>query len=201
MPEIITLHDATTGATAKIAPQRGFNCFSYKPVVDGEAVEVLWTADDFVAGGGKGSHSGIPILFPFPGRLRGTSFSFQGGPLAEAGDGIGNAIHGFVIDRPWRLVEQTSTLAVGEFQASIDGPEILAHWPTDFRIAVAYELVGHADERGEPIREYRHQWRCRSGSGRTPIFACRWGAGDGRSLPGDGAGGKLLGAGKDAAHG
>ena len=145
MPEIITLHDATTGATAKIAPQRGFNCFSYKPVVDGEAVEVLWTADDFVAGGGKGSHSGIPILFPFPGRLRGTSFTFQGRafPL-EAGDGIGNAIHGFVIDRPWRLVEQTSTLAVGEFQASIDGPEILAHWPADFRIAVAYELVGHA---------------------------------------------------------
>ncbi|HEY4308839.1 MAG TPA: aldose 1-epimerase [Pirellulales bacterium] len=145
MSDIITLHDATTGATAKIAPQRGFNCFSYQPVVGGEANEVLWTAADFVAGGGKGSHSGIPILFPFPGRLRGTSFTFEGRsfPL-EAGDGIGNTIHGFVIDRPWRLVEQTGTMAVGEFQASTDGPEILAHWPADFRIAVVYELVGHA---------------------------------------------------------
>ena len=52
-------------------------------------------------------------------------------------------MHGFVIDRPWRLVDQTGTLAVGEFQASVDGPEILDHWPADFRIAVAYELVGH----------------------------------------------------------
>ncbi len=145
MSDIITLHDATTGATAKIAPRRGFNCFSYQPVLEGQTIEVLWTAEDFVAGGGKGSHSGIPILFPFPGRLRGTSFEFQGRSFAlAAGDGIGNAIHGFVIDRPWRVVEQTGTMAVAEFQASVDGPELLAHWPADFRIAVAYELVGHA---------------------------------------------------------
>ncbi|HVU88490.1 MAG TPA: aldose 1-epimerase [Pirellulales bacterium] len=145
MSDVITLHDSTTGATARIAPQRGFNCFSYQPVVDGQPFEVLWTAEDFVAGGGKGSHSGIPILFPFPGRLRGTHFEFQGRTFAlVAGDGIGNAIHGFVIDRPWRVVEQTGTMAVAEFQAAKDGPELLAHWPADFRIAVAYELVGHA---------------------------------------------------------
>jgi aldose 1-epimerase len=145
MAEIITLRDATTGATAKIAPSRGFNCFSYQPVLGGQPIEVLWTAADFTSGQGKPSHSGIPILFPFPGRLRGTSFSFQGKAFAlVGGDGIGNAIHGFVIDRPWRIADQTPVRAVAEFQASVDEPKLLAHWPADFRIAVAYELVGHA---------------------------------------------------------
>lgn len=145
MTDIVTLTDPTTGASAQIAPQRGFNCFSYRPVVDGAPVEVLWTAEDFLSGQGRGSHSGIPILFPFPGRLRGTNFTFGGQTFSlEAGDGIGNAIHGFVIDRPWRVVDATATRAVAEFQAAVDAPELLAHWPADFQIAVAYELVGHA---------------------------------------------------------
>ncbi len=145
MADIITLHDATTGASAKIAPRRGFNCFSYQPLSGGTPVEVLWTDPQFVGGQAKASHSGIPILFPFPGRLRGTSFEFEGRTFSlESGDGIGNAIHGIVIDRPWRVVDQTSTMAVGEFHASVDAPEVLAHWPADFRIIVAYELVGHA---------------------------------------------------------
>jgi len=145
MTEIVTLREPTTGATAKVLPARGFNCFSFQPVLHGEAVETLWAAPDFVAGDGKPSHSGIPILFPFPGRLRGTSFEFRGRKFSlEAGDGIGNAIHGFVISRPWRIVDQTEVRVVGEFQASKDAPEILQHWPTDFRIAVVYELIGHA---------------------------------------------------------
>ena len=145
MSEIIALHDTTTGATAKIAPARGFNCFSYLPVLDGRPIEVLWTAADFVAGQGKPSHSGIPIMFPFPGRLRGTSFSFRGRTFSlVAGDGIGNAIHGFVIDRPWRVMDQSGTRVVGQFQASVDEPRLLDHWPADFSITVAYELVGHA---------------------------------------------------------
>ncbi|MBI2824394.1 MAG: aldose 1-epimerase [Planctomycetia bacterium] len=145
MHETITLRDATTGATARILPGRGFNCYNFQPLLDGEPVEVLWAAADFVTGQAKASHSGIPVLFPFPGRLRGTSFTFRGRsfPL-EAGDGQGNAIHGFVIDRPWRVVDTTETRVVGEFHASIDAPELLNHWPGDFRIAIAYELVGHA---------------------------------------------------------
>jgi aldose 1-epimerase len=145
MAEIITLGDATTGAKAQIAPARGFNCFSYRPVLNGEPVEVLWTAADFVAGQGKPSHSGIPILFPFPGRLSGTSFSFRGKAYSlAAGDGIGNAIHGFVVDRPWRVTDRTETRAVAQFQTSVDEPKLLEHWPADFLIVVAYELVGHA---------------------------------------------------------
>ena len=141
--ETISLHHAASGARAKVLPGLGFNCFSFQGVVAGEPVETLWAADDFTTGKVRASHSGIPLLFPFAGRLRGTQFNFQGQQYKlSAGDGIGNAIHGFVLDRPWRVVEQSAARVVGEFQASRDDASILDHWPADFRISVSYELDG-----------------------------------------------------------
>lgn len=143
--EIVELRDATTGASARILPGVGFNCFSFRPGAAGESFEALWSDPQFTTGKTRPSHSGIPLLFPFPGRLRGASFEFEGRtfPLT-AGDPLGNAIHGFVIGRPWRVIDQEPTRAVGEFQASVDDPSLLAAWPADFRIRVSYELIGHA---------------------------------------------------------
>ncbi len=139
--ESVTLHDPASGARAEILPGFGFNCYSFQPVVAGEPVETLWAADDFTTGKARASHSGIPLLFPFAGRLRGTSFSFQGQMYTvPAGDGRGNAIHGFVLDRPWRVIEQSTARIVGEFHASRDEAAILEHWPADFRITLSYEL-------------------------------------------------------------
>jgi aldose 1-epimerase len=84
--ETITIADSKSGAQATVAPKLGFNCISFVPRPGGEPCEVLWTAPDFLAGTGKPSHSGIPLLFPFAGRLRGTSFEYQGRPYElEAG--------------------------------------------------------------------------------------------------------------------
>lgn len=142
---IIELVDNETGCRAKIAPQRGFNCYSFEAVVDCQRHEVLWSAPGFDRGEGRASGSGIPLLFPFAGRIRGTSFSWEGKTYElSPGDAHGNAIHGFVIDRPWRVTQQEPTAATAEFQASRDAPEVLPHWPGDFRIAVRYELRGPA---------------------------------------------------------
>ena len=136
-----TITDANSGTTAKVLVGLGFNCYSFV-VRDGEEqVETLWACGDFANGTSPPSHSGIPLLFPFPGRIRGDSFSFGGKTYSlPAGDGIGNAIHGFVLNRPWRLLEQKEDSITGEFQASVDDPEILNHWPADFRITVTYEV-------------------------------------------------------------
>ncbi len=140
----VTLRDEQTGSTASILSSLGFNCFSFRPVVDGEPVEVLWATDDFGSPGTRPTRSGIPILFPFAGRLRGQEFSFDGRPYRVAGAqrNNGNAIHGFVVNRPWRVVEQTSARTVGEFQASIDEPTLLDQWPADFSLSVSYEVAG-----------------------------------------------------------
>jgi aldose 1-epimerase len=141
----MSITDPKSCASAKIVPALGFNCVSFIVPVQGKPIEVLWTAPDFLAGTGKPSHSGIPILFPFTGRISGTEFEFDGRrfPLA-AGDGRGNAIHGFALTRPWRVIEQTGDKLTGEIQASVDDPEILNHWPADFRLRVSYQVAGNA---------------------------------------------------------
>jgi aldose 1-epimerase len=62
-------------------------------------------------------------------------------PLQE-GDGRGNAIHGFVHTRPWRLTAQSAQEVTAEFQASVDDAELLEHWPGDFRIQGTYRIDG-----------------------------------------------------------
>ncbi len=113
-------------------------------------LEVLWSVPEFDQGAGRPSGSGIPLMFPFAGRIRGVSFDFEGRSYAlQAGDGLGNAIHGFVMDRPWRVTAQSATRASGQFQASIDEPDLLKSWPADFRISADYQLAG-----GKLISEY-----------------------------------------------
>lgn len=142
--EPITLTDSETGATAAVLSGFGFNCYSFRPVVSGEPIEVLWSEADFALGETKPSHSGIPILFPFPGRLRGSHLAYEGNtyPLGSD-DGLGNAIHGFVLNRPWRIIEMLPQRTTGEFQASVDEPGLIKRWPADFRLTVSYELRGN----------------------------------------------------------
>lgn len=142
-PNLVSLRDPQSGATARIAAGLGFNCFDFTVRRGERTVAILWSAADYTAGTARPSGSGIPILFPFPGRLHGSSFRWAGKEYQlSAADGRGNAIHGFVMHRPWRIVEQSDQRVVGEFHASRDDSQLLALWPADFRIRVSYELVG-----------------------------------------------------------
>lgn len=139
--DVATLVDPTTGATARVLPAIGFNCFSFQPLLDGELVEVLWSEDTFASGEGRSTRSGIPILFPFPGRLSGTTLRFGDRAVPLVIDPKqGCAIHGFVHNRPWRVLESRPSSVTGEFHAAIDDAKLLDLWPTDFRIRVCYEL-------------------------------------------------------------
>jgi aldose 1-epimerase len=141
--ESFTISDAANGARAKILPGLGFNCYSFEAATPAGPLEVLWSAPGFATGAGKATGSGIPLMFPFAGRIRGTVFRFEGKEYRlEAGDGLGNAIHGFVIDRPWRITQQAKDRIVGQFQASVDEAALLARWPADFRITADYRLAG-----------------------------------------------------------
>ncbi len=141
--ECIALHDPNSGATARILAGFGFNCFEFRVPHRGSEVDLLWSAEGFDGGGERPSGSGIPLLFPFPGRIAGTTLKWEGREYPLAGDdGRGNAIHGFVLDRPWRVIEAAENYVVGQFQASVDDPQLLACWPADFQITVRYELQG-----------------------------------------------------------
>jgi aldose 1-epimerase len=140
---VITITDEDSGSVARVLPGVGFNCFSWQPVLDDGPREMLWHEAGFESGDKRPSGSGIPLLFPFPGRIGGAAFHFHGREYKlEPGDAFGNAIHGFVFNRPWRVVEQTTSRVTGEFQASVDDPSILERWPGDFRVRVWYEVRG-----------------------------------------------------------
>ncbi len=140
----IVLRDDRAGTSATILSGRGFNCYSFQAVHGGRPTELLWSEPAFAQGDGRPSRSGIPILFPFPGRARGTRFTYGGRAFElEPGDAHGNALHGFVMDRPWEVIHRSANSVVGWFQASRVEPALLERWPADFRLMVTYELEGN----------------------------------------------------------
>ncbi|MCE9528427.1 MAG: aldose 1-epimerase [Planctomycetales bacterium] len=140
--ENIVLRDAA-GSVAEIAPALGFNCHRFAVPHKTALVEVLWREPSFLEGVGKPSRSGVPVLFPFPGRLPGQALAWQGKTYQlGSDDGRGNAIHGFVHARPWRVISQSASRVVGEFHAWRDDPALRTRWPADFRITATYELAG-----------------------------------------------------------
>ncbi len=143
--EIITLTDSSTGAMARLLPGFGMNCYELQVPVGSRPIDVLWAEPDFASGNCRASGSGIPLLFPFPGRIAGTTLLWEGKAYElPEGDGLGNAIHGFVLQRPWRVLEQTSSRVVAQFHGSKDAPDLLTCWPADFLLTVTYEISGVA---------------------------------------------------------
>lgn len=172
--EPIVLKDGASESTARIAAHLGFNCYSFLADVEGRNVDVVYAADGFLAGDKPPSHHGIPILFPFPNRIRGGKYHWEGRdyeipPSSAAYDPTGNAIHGFCLDRPWRVTDQGEDFAVGEFRLSIDAPDRLPLWPGDCLIEVRYKLNGsrlRADVRIANTSETAIPW----GFGTHPYF-------------------------------
>jgi aldose 1-epimerase len=147
--EPISLYDPTTGSTARIAAHLGFNCYEFHARLGGVLVDVIDSEPGFIDGDKRPSGNGIPILFPYPNRIRGGHYTWKSrdyhiDPAAAAFDPLGNAIHGFCLDRPWRVTNRDEQFVVGEFVLSTDAPDRLPFWPADFGIEVRYELRGPA---------------------------------------------------------
>ncbi len=145
--EVLVITDTRTGSTARILPDLGFNCFEFKTFLAGQRVDVIDASPQFESGREKPSGHGIPLLFPFPNRIRGGRYSWEGEdyeiPASDAShDATGNAIHGFCLDRPWRVTSRGADFAVGQFELGKDAPDRLPFWPADFRIEVRYQVRG-----------------------------------------------------------
>jgi len=138
----VLLHHDASGAAAQIAPERGFNCFRWQAICEGRPIEMLWSVPNFAGGEGRPSGSGIPLLFPFPGRIGQGRFAWENREYSlEPNDGQGNAIHGFAYDRPWRIVDQSDVRLTAEFHAFADDPALRSRWPADFQLTASYELA------------------------------------------------------------
>ena len=145
---VVDITDPTSGSSARIAVDRGFNCFQFLArLPDGRVVDVLSAPTDFADGPHPETHFGNPLLFPYPNRIREGRFSWDGRtfqltPQEVLFDPTGNAIHGLCLDRPWRIVERTGDRVTGAFRCSIDAPDRQNLWQADAEIQVSYQVVG-----------------------------------------------------------
>lgn len=139
------LRDGQTGASARICPATGNECTVLTlPGPDGRLHDLLpplRTGTPVTSGTGRG----IPILFPWPGRIPGGAYEFQGRrfQLRTAGERVRVAAHGFVEKRRWRVeraeADDGSARLVCRIGAA-DCPEVRAGYPFNWSLRVTHEL-------------------------------------------------------------
>jgi aldose 1-epimerase len=174
--EIVTLRDRDV--YAEIAPALGNNCFSF---VAGEPVFEPVAYDEFRA---KPTSYGVPIMLPFPNRIRDGRFSFKGESYS-----IDPPRHGMVRDKPWQVVETGASDGGAWVTSRIDAADhpdrILAQFPFRFVADVTFGLVGssldmvtvvtNAGDREMPFGFGIHPYFRRPASGQLTVPAnARW---------------------------
>ena len=137
---VYRLRDAVSGAEALVAPSLGQNLYSLAAPIRGKTIEAM-IDPGATARGGFGM--GNPILFPYPNRVREGRFTFGRHDVRLDVRMGGNAIHGLVADRPWKVVATSdqAAAAITATIASADHPEITRQWPFPFEFSVTYALA------------------------------------------------------------
>lgn len=121
-------------ALAEVAPALGNNCFAFKT-----ALPVLEPIS-FAEFSKKPTSYGIPLLFPFPNRIRDGAFTFQGERYP-----INPPRHGFVRDKAWKVLETGASAGDGawirsEIKAEDHAREILGQFPFPFTLQLTYRV-------------------------------------------------------------
>ena len=150
-------------ARASIAPGLGFNCFEFE--TRAPILETLGFAEFRK----KPTSYGIPLLFPFPNRVRDGAFLFEGERFQ-----IDPPRHGFVRDKAFRVLETGASNLDGawiraEIKASDYPREILGQFPFPFNLQVTYRLRNRALEL-EAIAENTGERNMPTGFGIHPYF-------------------------------
>jgi aldose 1-epimerase len=135
------LEDPKIGHSAVVWPALGFCCLRWQA----PGLSLLYTDPD-LNNNPRPTRSGIPVLFPFPNRIRDGEFTWQGKRYhLPCNDSAGrNAIHGFACRHPWRVIDHGADLdsawLTGEYWAAKDAPETLSLWPADHRMRLTHRL-------------------------------------------------------------
>lgn len=144
---VYVLEDAIACSQAWVAPGLGFNAYRFSIERDGQEVAIVDSPPTLAELGACPTHYGIPILFPFPGRLSGGSYVFADREyVLSTEDDEPTALHGFVLYRPWKVIDSGVS---GEGGAWLTGrldsqafPELAGQYPSSFRLEVTYRLRG-----------------------------------------------------------
>lgn len=146
--EVVALRDAVTRGEARISPARGNNVTHFRVAPPGwsEAIDVFLPPRDAGGLGPNGYGAGNPILFPFPNRVKGGGYTFDGKQhqLDVNETARGNHIHGLVCNRAWTRDGSGASEAEGAWlRASMQldaDPDIARQYPFPCTIEVTTRL-------------------------------------------------------------
>ena len=156
----------------RIAPQFGFNAYSFRIPHRGEQLRVLVEPESDKQLRDGGFLFGYPILWPFANRIRDGKYSFEGeNHQLDINFKDGNAIHGLVCNRAWKVVEQgaddENAWISAQFDTRLDA-DVLRQYPFEAIITATYRLqneslifeaqVENVGDRNLPMSFGIHPW-------------------------------------------
>jgi aldose 1-epimerase len=139
---VVVLRDQASGAEAEVVAEVGSNLHRFRARVGGKHVEVLASAPDLATLRERSTRFGSAPLFPYPGRVEHGRFTFEGREITLPTVADGNAIHGVVRARPWRVVEQSTSSVTTEFDSAAAGVPA-SEWPWPFVLRLTTTLRGN----------------------------------------------------------
>jgi aldose 1-epimerase len=121
---------------AILVPEAGCQCLSYRvgalDVIAGPADPTAWRAHPH--------RGGVPILFPWPGRIAGAQFTYRGEKYQmPVNDSHGNSIHGFACERAFKVLRRGPYFMTALLD-SADDSSIGRIWPWPFQFEIDYEV-------------------------------------------------------------
>lgn len=141
---VISLADHHAESQVILVPERGFACIAFRLRRDGGAWRVLAEPPDEASLSQQATRYGIPILFPWPNRIKDGHFTFGGQEYQlPRPPGQQHASHGYARLWPW-TVEQVGADADRAFcRASVTlGEHDGDAWPFPTHLIVEYSLSG-----------------------------------------------------------
>ncbi|MFA5346136.1 MAG: HAD-IA family hydrolase, partial [Candidatus Omnitrophota bacterium] len=131
------LTDITSGTSFEVMPQRGATIISFKV----GCTEALFCPDITKSGG-------IPVLWPYANRIRGSIFTFQDRQIdlhsvkGTKDDGNGNVYHGMVRLEPWEVEEIGSDTNGAFIKLSLDTEDypLVEQYFAKSKITLTYAL-------------------------------------------------------------
>lgn len=123
--------------SAQIVPSLGCQCLEYRV----GSIEIIAGAPSLEALRAAPFMSGIPILFPWPGRVAGGAFVWRGRQHALSPNEThrGHALHGLVYQRAFQVRRRGPYYAQFELN-SADDSELARTWPYPFKLGIDYEV-------------------------------------------------------------
>src|SRR4051794_20546673 len=141
---LLVLRDLEVGSEARLAPELGFSCVAFRVPTSSGTWHVLAEPPDETALSQRATRYGIPILFPWPNRIRDGQFSFGGQEYQlPRPPGQEHASHGYARLWAW-TVERTGTDDARAFcraSVTVGGPDG-GGWPFHAHLIVEYALTG-----------------------------------------------------------